>query len=158
MSRIPYDDDFFDEHEAGMLASADVVVPIVVELCRPNSVVDVGCGRGIWLRVFQENGITLVKGLDGEYIDRSRLFIDPHLFVPIDLRSSFKLEQRCDLALCLEVAEHIPASKAAALIESLTDAAPVVLFFQTLRAAILMVARKRPLTGGRGRNHHPNAA
>ena len=38
------------------------------------------------------------------------------------------LDQRFDLALCLEVAEHLPASSAPVLIESLVSAAPVVLF------------------------------
>ena len=40
----------------------------------------------------------------------------------------FELERRFELALCLEVGEHLPERSAPALVESLAAAAPVVLF------------------------------
>src|SRR5262245_22788740 len=41
----------------GSRRSAEQVVPLVLELIRPRSVIDVGCGTGSWLAVFQEAGV-----------------------------------------------------------------------------------------------------
>ena len=52
-----YHDGFFDRLEEIALRSAREVVPMLVELVGPSSVVDLGCARGAWLRVFRENGV-----------------------------------------------------------------------------------------------------
>src|SRR5205085_11975533 len=49
-------------------------------------------------------------------------------FRAIDLREPFELPRTFDLAVSLEVAEHLPASSASAFVESLTRLAPAVLF------------------------------
>jgi hypothetical protein len=48
--------------------------------------------------------------------------------VPHDLSRPVELGRRFDLALCLEVAEHLPAEHAQTLVDSLVRLAPVVLF------------------------------
>ncbi|HJZ71615.1 MAG TPA: methyltransferase domain-containing protein [Vicinamibacterales bacterium] len=108
--------------------SAREVVPLVVDLLHPRRVVDVGCGTGTWLAAFAERGATEVLGLDGEYVDRTLLDIPMDRFVPADLTQPVRQLGRYDLALCLEVAEHLPASRAAGLVNDLTNLAPVVLF------------------------------
>jgi len=125
---ILYTDSFFDLQAQNSLDSARVVVPIVIELLEPVSVLDVGCGRGAWLRAFRENKVAVLRGLDGDYVDRSKLYIDPECFTPVDLNEPFRIKENYDLAVCLEVAEHISAKRSRSLISSLTDAAPVVLF------------------------------
>lgn len=124
----PYDDAFFDAAEQGMLRSAAAVVPHVIDLLEPRSVVDVGCGRGAWLSVFQSHGIESLLGLDGPYVARQKLFIPPECFSVADLAKPFTIPGRFDLAICLEVGEHLPSHSAASLIGSITDAAPAVLF------------------------------
>ena len=129
MSRIPYDENFFSLHMVHTLDSARAVVPLIVELIRPTSVVDLGCGLGCWLRAFQENGVSVLHGLDGDYVDTTKLLVDRSCFQAIDLRSRrFEIAGRYDLALCLEVAEHLPPGNADRLVEVLTGAAPLVLF------------------------------
>ena len=59
---------------------------------------------------------------------REQLRIAPQDFQVQDLRRSFRLERRFDLALCLEVAEHLPAKAADAFVASLVELAPVVVF------------------------------
>jgi SAM-dependent methyltransferase len=49
-------------------------------------------------------------------------------FQPIDLREPFEVPRTFDLAVSLEVAEHLPASSADGFVESLTRLAPAVLF------------------------------
>jgi SAM-dependent methyltransferase len=120
--------EFFAAEEDGVLRSARLVVPLVVSLLRPRSVVDVGCGRGAWLRTFQENGVPEVHGLDGSYVNSAELLIDPAQFSSADLSQPFSLGRTYDLAVCLEVAEHLPARAAGALVDALAQAAPLVLF------------------------------
>jgi SAM-dependent methyltransferase len=128
LNETPYDSDFFDEQVVDALRSARLIVPLIMELLKPRSVVDVGCGLGAWLRTFSENGVTKVKGYDGEYVDRSKLLIDLEHFVATDLKSKQKIEESYDIALCVEVAEHLPESNASELVNLLTSAAPVVIF------------------------------
>lgn len=124
----PYDAAFFARLAENSLASARIIAPMLIELVEPRSIVDVGCGVGSWLRAFAENGIRELHGYDGDYVDRAQLLIDPARFTPIDLSQTFSIEGRYDFAICLEVAEHIPARNGPHLIEELVKAAPVVLF------------------------------
>jgi SAM-dependent methyltransferase len=123
-----YDNAFFSFTAEVSLRSARVVVPLVVEMLQPKSVIDVGCGLGVWLQAFAENGVRSVRGIDGDYIDRSRLHINEDDFVTADLTKDFSIDAKYDLAVCLEVAEHLPADCAEILIERLTSASSVVLF------------------------------
>jgi SAM-dependent methyltransferase len=123
-----YDNEFFAYHEDAALASARTIVPILLRLIQPASVVDVGCGRGAWLRAFQEHGVSLVRGFDGRHVDRSKLLIDPDRFTAVDLAAPLNLEGPYELALCLEVAEHLPPKAGRRLVRALTAAAPLVLF------------------------------
>jgi len=128
LAKTHYDGTFFDAMEAGALSSAAAVLPIVLELIAPRSIVDVGCGRGAWLRVAAELGVPQVAGIDGEYVDRRNLWTPAEQFRAEDLRSPFQTGNCYDLALCLEVAEHLPKSAAGPLVAAPVSAAPVVLF------------------------------
>lgn len=124
----PYTGEYYDALREGARRSAQVVVPLLLEFLRPRSVIDVGCGLGTWLAVFREHGVEDVWGVDGEYVDRSRLEIPPERFLPHDLRQPLRLDQRFDLVVSLEVAEHLPAECAADFIRSLAWLGPAVLF------------------------------
>ncbi len=108
--------------------SARRVVPIVMELCQPKSIVDVGCGTGIWLSMFREQGVTDIHGLDGEYSSVDKLRIERSQFTPVDLEKRFGLDRVFDCASSLEVAEHVSAEHADQFVECLTKLAPIVLF------------------------------
>jgi SAM-dependent methyltransferase len=107
--------------------SAAVVVPLLVELCEPSSVLDVGCGVGAWLAEFSRLGITDLHGVDSSPPETVSL-IAPDQFARVDLASGFTVDRAFDLALCLEVGEHLPLDSAGALVASLIAAAPVVAF------------------------------
>ncbi|MER3452772.1 MAG: hypothetical protein C4321_03245, partial [Chloroflexota bacterium] len=123
-----YDRAFFEELADATCASADAVAPLLVDLVRPASVLDVGCGTGTWLAAFRRLGIEDVFGIDGGEITPSMLEIPAACFARADLSRPFDLGRRFDLALCLEVGEHLPAGAADALVGSLTAHAPVVAF------------------------------
>lgn len=125
---VPYTSEYYQALRDGARRSARAVVPLVLQFLSPRSVVDLGCGEGTWLSVFREHSVTDVCGVDGDYVDRSRLGIPADSFLPHDLTQPLRLPRRYDLALSLEVAEHLPADCANTIIESLVLLAPVVLF------------------------------
>lgn len=119
---------FFQTHRSSSSASASVVVPLLCKLTGCRSVVDIGCGTGTWLAAFACAGVTDQVGIDGDYIDASQLEIATSQFVRHNLHEPFKLGRAFDLAICLEVAEHLPESSADGLIDSICAASKAVLF------------------------------
>ncbi|EAY28514.1 class I SAM-dependent methyltransferase [Microscilla marina] len=112
-----------------MLPSAQQVVPLLIQLFQPKSVVDVGCGLGIWLSVFQQEGVSSVLGIDNPaYIDLNHSVIHPKDFLAHDLQQPLAINQSYDLVMCLEVAEHLPANQANTLVQSLTRLGEIVVF------------------------------
>jgi SAM-dependent methyltransferase len=94
---------------------------MIVDLVSPRSVLDVGCGTGAWIRAFNDDIETL--GLD----ELAEAEVAVGKYKRHDLTRTFDVG-RFDLAICLEVAEHLPADSARGLIASLVGAAPVVAF------------------------------
>jgi hypothetical protein len=104
------------------------MLPPLLRRLEPASVVDVGSGVGAWALTAIESGITDVVAIDGAYVARTELLIPSDQFVAIDLSASFSLQRRFDLAICMEVAEHLPPSRASSFISDLCRLADVVLF------------------------------
>jgi SAM-dependent methyltransferase len=130
---MSYTSTFFDSQLTGSRRSADRIAPIIMERLHPRSVVDVGCGVGTWLAAFKEAGARDVLGLDGDYVDRRQLQIEEDQFQPVDLLAASHLpdqfpDRRFDLAISLEVGEHLPPSYSYLFVELLTNLAPAVLF------------------------------
>jgi hypothetical protein len=69
-----------------------------------------------------------VLGLDGSYIDRSHLEIPQACFQSRDLTQRVELDRRFDLAMSLEVAEHLPPEAASGFVAALCDASDVIMF------------------------------
>lgn len=123
-----YDAHFFATLDLGSGASAARIAPWVVRVVRPTSVLDIGCGDGAWLNAFRSEGVADIFGVDGDYVDRSRLLIQPQSFIPVNLTQPFDLRRKFDLVVCLEVAEHLSPEAAATILESIVRHADVVLF------------------------------
>ena len=103
-------------------------MPLVLGWVSPTSVVDVGCGTGTWLAAIRRRGVEDVVGVDGSPVPGDLLQIPRERFLVRDLSKPLDLGRTFDLALCLEVAEHLPAAAAGTLVASLAALAPVVLF------------------------------
>lgn len=125
---MSYDPHFYDVINAGSIRSAEVIVPLVMDLVGPSSVCDVGCGEGAWLSSWQNAGCDVV-GLDGDYVNRERLLISSDDFVAADLSQTWYYpDLNSDLVTSLEVAEHLPGRAAPGFVEQLCKVADVVLF------------------------------
>jgi SAM-dependent methyltransferase len=124
----PYDPRFYRALDATAEPSATAVVPLVLKWLSCRSVVDLGCGDGGWLAAFIEAGVCDVLGLDGPWVKREFLKITPDRFMGVDLSAPLRLNRRFDLALSVEVAEHLPAACAETFVDNLVTLSPVVLF------------------------------
>ncbi|HEX3426905.1 MAG TPA: methyltransferase domain-containing protein [Acidimicrobiales bacterium] len=123
-----YTHDFYDLLAQQSGSSARAVVPHLIDLLHPSSVVDFGCGVGAWLAEFVNAGVTDVVGVDGPDVPGDRLQIPASSFVRHDLTRPFDLGRRFDVVLSLEVAEHLPADTAATFVDMLTRHADVAVF------------------------------
>jgi SAM-dependent methyltransferase/predicted O-methyltransferase YrrM len=126
-----YTRDFYQLIGEGTRTSAREIIPLLLDLLQPilpKSVVDVGCGTGSWLAAFHKLGIADCLGIDGDYVDRTILQIPLNQFQSADLKQPLQINRKFDLAISLEVAEHLPATCAENFVNSLTQLAPVILF------------------------------
>jgi len=123
-----YDKSFFEFLKSTGRDSAAQLVPILVDTIAPASVVDVGCGTGTWLAAFKRQGVEDIFGLDGEWVETEALEIPPTQFRAADLTKPFTCSRTFDLAVSLEVAEHLPEQSAEGFVHSLVNLAPVVVF------------------------------
>ena len=123
-----YTDEFFEYIERGSIVSARKFSGFLVPLLGVNSILDVGCGRGGWLREWKNAGVGIAQGVDGPYVRRQSLLIAAQDFTAVDLSQKFDLGRRYDLVACLEVAEHLPRSCSETFISSLAAHADLVLF------------------------------
>jgi len=110
------------------LRSARTVIGHLERIIQPKSVLDVGCGLGHFCRVFLDSGVGRVLGVDGDYLDRSKLLIPVTNFKTLDLTSPFDLGEKFDLVVSLEVAEHLPIESAEKFVESLVRHGRTILF------------------------------
>jgi SAM-dependent methyltransferase len=129
MSSDVYTSSFFAEQGNVSTRSARAIVPLVLELIPGmRSVVDIGCGSGDWLAVFAERGIDDYLGIDADHVPQQLLKIPPDRFEVHDLRAPLTVARRYDLAMSLEVGEHLPAAVAPRLVSELAALAPVAMF------------------------------
>ena len=121
----------YDFSPSGIISarrSASIIVPILIQQFRPVSVVDVGCGLGDWLAEFRRHGCKKTIGYDGKWVQQENLQIDANDFRNAELHDGVEIQERFDIALCVEVAEHISEDAGQKLVRSLTSCSSIVIF------------------------------
>ena len=137
-----YKNIYYRNRNAATHHSAQTILSMVLEWFPTiHSVADFGCGVGAWLAASKEKGIQEIQGVDGKWVNQDLLVIPRECFMIADLNAPISLPRRFDLAISLEVAEHLPEQCAKGFVDSLVKASDLVLF----SAAI-------PQQGGR--NHY----
>jgi SAM-dependent methyltransferase len=123
-----YGSTFYDRQREGSLNSAKAVLPIVFDLIKPNSVVDFGCGVGTWLATGKRLGAERCLGLEGAWVKTQSLAAADLEVRDTDLEQTVSLNERFDLAISLEVAEHLAPQRSDSFVADLCKASDVVLF------------------------------
>ncbi|HML73031.1 MAG TPA: glycosyltransferase [Anaerohalosphaeraceae bacterium] len=125
-----YNNQFYEEHQDASVKSAQAVVPVILDVFKAQSVIDVGCGVGGWLHVFQKYGVYNILGFDGNELKPEKYYVDKNCIrTNVDFTSDqFKMSQKADLLICLEVAEHLPHSAADQFIRNLTTGSSAIIF------------------------------
>lgn len=125
---MTFSPEVYEEIRGGAKRSAAAIVPWLLEFIPAKTVLDVGCGEGWFAREFAAHGCatwaidSTVQGISASY---ANLLVFEHR----DLLTCETLYRgHVDLAVCLEVAEHLPESRAEWLIDQLCAIAPVVVF------------------------------
>jgi hypothetical protein len=129
MIKKDYNSKYYDWRVKSALSSAEIIVPYLIESFTPNSVTDVGSAEGAWLSVFAKNGVNIIQGFDGEWVRKEELLIPIEQFTMLDLETFEAPEEEIfDLAISLEVAEHLSESSADNFIKQLTKLSSRILF------------------------------
>jgi SAM-dependent methyltransferase len=122
-----YNTDFYDSYRIASHRSATLYLKNLIELIKPKSILDVGCGVGTWLRAANELGVEQIQGVDGDYVKSEQLEIDPARFRAHDLTKPLNLGEKFDLAISMEVGEHLPTERSKELVDTLVRHADIVL-------------------------------
>ena len=123
-----YGSSFYDKQREGSLNSAKIILPLIFSLTKPASVVDFGCGVGNWLATAKQLGVERCLGLEGAWVKTQRLTLPDLDLKETDLEQPVSLQERFDLAMSLEVAEHLAPGRADSFVADLCAASDVVLF------------------------------
>jgi SAM-dependent methyltransferase len=94
----------------------------------PTSLLDVGCGLGVWAKAAMSFGIKDVMAVDGGEVEPRTLVVPRKHFRRQLLDERFSLGRRFDVAICLEVGEHLHEKDAGVLIENLVNHADLIYF------------------------------
>ena len=126
---------YIPQNDIRFVVSSQIVVKEVLrqlDLVDIKSVADYGCGIGTWLKTFKDNGVSEVKGFDGDWVDRNLLLgnISSQEFEIIDFEriNDEMPKKQYSLVLCMEVAEHISEGNSDNLIRLLTRSGNIILF------------------------------
>ena len=123
-----YNQTFYQSRNDKTIYSAKAIISIVNELVSPSSVLDVGCGVGTWLQIFQELGAEQLLGIEGHWVQDENIVIPKEYFTKTDISKPIDLKRSFDLVVSMEVAEHIDENHADQFVRNLVLHAPVILF------------------------------
>lgn len=121
-----YDEGYYVKRQTDPWRSdARVVAEAVRGRYDPESVIDFGCAIGNHLEPFYEDE-RRIQGVEGnvnalQHAVVPSMHIDHH-----DLREPYETDEKYDVALCFEVAEHIPKTHAETLVDTLSGAGDTV--------------------------------
>lgn len=124
-----YNKDFFTSAQVDAESSAKEIIPILDRLFSPKSVIDIGCGTGSWLKVWKAiTGAHDILGVEGPYIPKEVIEIPVDKVILQDLKLPLNIDRKYDLAMSLEVAEHLPEDEADNFVEKLTSLSDIIFF------------------------------
>lgn len=124
-----YDREFYLWQREGSYRSAQHVVNIIKRYVMPESVLDIGCGVGTWLKAWQEAGVRKIQGMDANVMPDDVLLVPRDCIKIVDFEKSSLKSERFDLAMSLECLEHISEKRAQYVADVLLASSADILLF-----------------------------
>lgn len=117
---------FYTDTRKGKIKSIKVATSLIIEHFKPQDVIDIGCGEGLFLNELYKHGVSVV-GCD---ISEAALAVSPKDFLifQADATKPIRLNRKFDLCICIEIAEHIPTKYSKKLVKNLTHASDTIFF------------------------------
>jgi 2-polyprenyl-3-methyl-5-hydroxy-6-metoxy-1,4-benzoquinol methylase len=89
-----YGESFYENQVAEALGSARMYVKHLWSVFQPASVLDVGCGRGAWLKACHELGTCKLVGFDGDWNEQSLMIDSAIEFRALTLTNLFQFQKK----------------------------------------------------------------
>ncbi|WP_338550510.1 class I SAM-dependent methyltransferase [Roseovarius phycicola] len=128
MAKRLYGKTYHADRNARTRYAADTILKHVFGWHNISSVCDIGCGVGTWLAASKDLGATRVKGFDGPWVDKNAIAIEREEFQEFNLSKPLPKDEKFDLAMSLEVAEHLDPGRAVSLVADFCQLSDLVLF------------------------------
>lgn len=120
---------FYEHRSSNTRRAAAAVLELVAEQIGLASVIDIGCGTGTWLSEAAKLGSERVVGVEGDWVTGPMLDSQEIDLVTADLEEfDVNLNEKFDLAISLEVAEHLSEERGMQLVRELCVLSDHVLF------------------------------
>src|SRR5688500_2763644 len=123
MTATIYPAGFYENRREQTAHAATRILGALPPAVRRQSVADIGCGTGTWLAAALAAGAASAFGIEGQWVTPEMLDDQRIRFAPQDLEQRFT-GPRVDLALSLEVAEHLTPERADSFVADLVALAP----------------------------------
>lgn len=118
---------FFDDAYDTSYRSAIAMLGALNEAISFESVIDIGAGVGAWSRAAIELNKSVLS-IDGSWVKNIPAKFEELNYSYQNLNESITSNHIYDLAICLEVAEHLSPSRSLSLVSDLCSLAPIVMF------------------------------
>lgn len=118
---MTYDAAFYEAEGPVARTSARIVLPRIIEDLAADSLIDIGCGTGEWALAAHEYGLAT---LAVDHAVPEDQIVAP-TYLDYDLTDGYPCGGFA-LAVCVEVAEHLPESSASLLVAGLARADAVL--------------------------------
>lgn len=127
LNLMVYNDRFYQWIDNNAGPSAKDVVEILIKYFNPSSVIDAGCGTGIYLQEFRKRGIK-IKGIEWSKSAFAKAVIDKNDILPHDLRVPLTLNEKFDLGISFEVGQYFKKKYSRVFIRNLTSLSNRIIF------------------------------
>ena len=123
-----YDDSFYEGQSTTSIQSALATLPYLFDLVRPESAIDFGCGVGTWLKAAKQLGVTKLDGVEGPWVRPEQIIDDEINLTNTNFDAPEIPEGQWDVAMSLEVAEHIETSSSESFVKGICSSSDTVIF------------------------------
>ena len=124
-----YNKGFYQDQASASYRSGVKVLSCLFDIIKkPESIVDIGCGTGSWLAAAHYLGVEDVVGVEGSSSAKEMLMIPDEFWMERNVCEKVELGRKFNLAISLEVAEHLPVESHSTFIGNLTCHSDVILF------------------------------